>query len=351
MGNAAIALAGLARLRDPESHGRLALSITDICIANPLSERAEPLAGEILVTLARKAEEKVRIAMAAALAECDWAPHGIVRFLAFDAPAVARDIILRSLRLTEADLVELTETRSLAHRCLIAERPGISGAVSDALCHRVEPDVMRALINNATASLTETGFTRCAEFAICDSDCGETLSRRHDLPEAIARKLYATVSATVRDQLLDRFNLDPAKIAPVAEFAAEAARADDGDTSAASLIEKLQFAGKLNPGFAVKTLSEGREIVFDHAIAALCGLSVDDWRKVLALSGARTLALACRAARIDRSIYPTVLRAMQKSGRIHDGIEDQAMAGAARIFRDYTPGKAHDSLRRMADSA
>lgn len=351
MGNAAIALAGLARLRDPESHGRLALSITEICTATPLSERAEPLAGEILVTLARKAEEEVRIAMAAALAGCDWAPHGIVRFLAFDAPSVAREVILHSLRLTEDDLHELAETGSHDHRCLIAERPDISGKVSDALCHRIEPAVMRTLIGNSTAILTEAGFIRCAEYAAGDPESGETLCRRHDLPETIALKLYQTVSEAVRDQLMDRFELDPGKITPIAEFAAETARSDDADTGAARLIEKLQFAGKLNPAFAVKALSEGREVVFDHAIAALCGLSIDDWRKALGLSGARTLALACRAARIDRSIYPTVLRCMQKAGRIHDGIQEQAMSGAARVFRDYTPGKAHDSLRRLADSA
>lgn len=351
MGEAAIALAGLARLRDPESHGLLALSITDICVATPLSARAEPLAGEILITLARKAEEKVRIAMAAALADCDWAPHGIVRFLAFDAPPVARDIVLRSLRLTDDDLVELAQAGSLDHRCLIAERPGISGAVSDALCQRIEPDVMRALIANATAVLTQSGYRHCARFAGEHPESGDALCCRPDLPVHIAQQLYDTVSDAVRDQLASRFSLDHSKLATIAEFAAETARIDDDDGNAARLIEKLQFAGTLNPGFAVKCLSEGREVVFDHAIAALCGLSVSEWRKVLALSGARSLALACRAARIDRSIYPTVLRAMQKAGRVHDGIEEQAIAGAARIFRDYTPGKAHDSLRRAADSA
>tara|TARA_R110002096_G_scaffold36434_3_gene101769 strand:+ start:1660 stop:2715 length:1056 start_codon:yes stop_codon:yes gene_type:complete len=351
MGDAAIALAGLARLRDPASQGRLALGITDLCVAAPLSKRASPIAGEILVRLAEKAEQAVRIAMAEALAGCDWAPHGIIRFLAFDAPPVAREVILRSLCLTDADLIEVSDSRSEDHRCFIAQRPGLSGAVSDALCLHVEHSVLQLLASNTTATLTPKGFEQCAETALEHPQLGDALCQRPDIPERIAKKLFDSLSQAVRDQLSDRFEIDRSKLQAVAEFSSVTARVEDEDEVAARLIEKLQIAETLNPGFAVKALAEGKEILFDHALAALCGLSADDWRKVLGMSGARAIALACRAARIDRSIFPTVLRAMQHAGRVHHGIEEQAIAGAARIFRDYTPGKAHDSLRRIADSA
>jgi len=350
MSDIATALEGLARVRDPKSQGMLATGITELCVATPLTARAEPIAAELLLILARKAEESVRIAMANTLADCDWAPHDVVRFLAFDAPSIAQHVILRSLCLTEADLIEICETMGVEHRCIVADRPGISATVSEAVSRQNESDVVSALASNKTAVLTDIVFERCVSAATDIPAMGTVLSHRPDLPEAIARKLYACVSDAVRKQLTERFSLASEKLTPVTEFATESARIDTDDESAAKLIEKLQFAGTLNGGVAVKALSEGRETLFDHAIAALCGLTPEDWRKSLASSGARTIALACRAARIDRSVYPTVLKSMQNAGRVHDGIEDQAIATAARIFRDYTPGKAHDSLRRIADS-
>jgi len=344
------ALIGLAKLRDPESQGMLAMSVTEMCVSKPLSARAEPIAGELLLTLARKVEEKVRISMANILADCEWAPHGVIKFLAFDAPSVAEKIILQSIRLTDADLISLADSGSVEHRCLIAERPRISSSISDAVSLRAEPPVISILAANNTAVLSRDSFERCLEAAEDDSVIGERLSLRDDLPDDIVSQLYTHVSKVIRDQLASRYTIAPDKLDAVTEFAAESAQIEDGDDAAARLIEQMQFAGTLNGEFAIKALSEGRYIIFDHAIAYLCGLTPEDWRKTLASSGVRTIALSCRAARIDKSVFPSVLKSMQAAGRVHDGIEEQAIATAARIFRDYSPGKAHDSLRRIADS-
>jgi len=91
-------------------------------------------------------------------------------------------------------------------------------------------------------------------------------------------------------------------------------------------------------------------LLFDYAIADLCGVSVENWRAALGMSSMRATALACRAARIDTSLFPSVVRGMQKAGRIQEDLPSNAMVSAANVFQKFTPGSAHDALRRLAAS-
>lgn len=344
------ALSSLARVKDPESRAQLALGVTDICAASPLSQRAEPIADQLLLTLARKAEQRVRMAMASRLADCAWAPHEVIRFLAFDAPAVAEPIIARSLRLTEGDLISLSEDGSREHRAMIARRPNLSMAVTSALSRRSEIIVMRALAGNATAILSELACETLASCARIDDDIASILRSRPDLPQSLAEDL-ATGSAEALDSAIgETFGHSERLGNARTEEAVASALAEDDDTLARKLVEKLVAAGTLNGAFALRSLTEGNDALFDQSIAALCTISAGQWRRALAAGGVRAAALACRSARIDRSVFPTVLRGLQRSGRIQEELGDDAMTGAAQVFSSYTVGGAYDSLRRLADS-
>jgi hypothetical protein len=110
----------------------------------------------------------------------------------------------------------------------------------------------------------------------------------------------------------------------------------------------MAAAGELNGTVAVRALTDGKQLLFDYAIADLCGLTVENWRSALGVSSMRATALACRAARIDKSLFPSVVRGMQKAGRILEDLPPDAMVSAANIFQKFTPGSAHDALRRLA---
>lgn len=344
------ALSSLARVKDPASRAQLALGVTDICAASPLSRRAEPIADELLLTLARKAEQRVRMAMAARLADCAWAPHEVVRFLAFDAPAVAEPIIARSVRLTEGDLVRLADEGTRDHRVLIANRPNITIAITSALSRHSEIVVMRALAANTTASLSELACETLSACARTDAILARTLSTRPDLPEILAGEIATHIADALEDELVDEFGNGIQLDNAVKHDTVASAIADDDDTLARKLVEKLVAAGTLNGTFALRSLTEGNDALFDYSIASLCTISATQWRKALAAGGVRAAALACRSARIDRSVFPTILRGLQRSGRIQSELGEDAMTGAAKVFANYTVGSAHDALRRLADS-
>ncbi len=348
MSDIASALTQLAKVRDSESRAALALGVTDICVAKPLSNRAQPLANDILLSLAHKVEESVRVRMAAQLADCEWAPRGIVRYLAFDAPNVAAAIIARSPVLESSDLVELAETGSQQHRVLVAGRQHIGISVSDAAAALKEPDVVDRLVRNTTARLSERTMDICFDIAAGDNELARLMMDREDIPQHLVEKLTAQISAAVRDQVAEHFGLERGKLDDIGTDIAGEPAVIDEETEARKLVERMAAAGELNGTVAVRALTDGKQLLFDYAIADLCGLTVENWRSALGVSSMRATALACRAARIDKSLFPSVVRGMQKAGRILENLPPDAMVSAANIFQKFTPGSAHDALRRLA---
>jgi uncharacterized protein (DUF2336 family) len=350
MSSIGIALTQLARVRDPRSRAALAIGVTDICVAKPLTNRIEPLANDILLSLANKVEESVRIQMASRLADCDWAPRGIVRYLAFDAPSVAASVIARSQVLDADDLIELAEKGSRAHRVMIAERHHIGIAVTDAVADRSEIDVLEALSANATARMSTGTLEKCMDAAEQAPGISTNLLDRDDLPAALVERLTDEISAAVRTQVEAHFGLSHGALDHVGTRTAARETSHDEDKDARELVSRMSAAGELNGTVAVHAIAEGKIVLFDHAIADLCGVSADQWRTAVGISSVRATALACRAARIDKNLFPAVLRGMQRAGRVQPDLPPDAMVSAATVFQKYTPGSAYDALRRLAPS-
>lgn len=348
MSSIGTALTQLARVRDPQSRAALALGVTDICVAKPLTNRIEPLANDILLSLAHKVEESVRIKMAARLSECDWAPRGIVRFLAFDAPSVAASVIAKSQVLESDDLVELAQQGSREHRVLIAGRHHIGIAVSDAVAFNSEIDVLAALSANQSARLSSTTISKCIDAAGQSPDISRLLLDRDDIPSTLIERLTDEISTAVRSQVEAHFDLSPGILDSLESQNPSSAPEQDEDEEARILVARMAAAGQLKGTVAVRALADGKIVLFDHAIADLCGITADQWRTAVGISSVRATALACRAARIDKNLFPSVLRGMQRAGRVQANLSPDAMTGAANVFQKYTPGSAYDALRRLA---
>jgi uncharacterized protein (DUF2336 family) len=285
--------------------------------------------------------------MAAKLSDCDWAPRGIVRYLAFDAPSVAAAIIAKSQVLDAEDLVELAQKGSREHRVMIAGRCHIGIAVSDAVADRSEIDVLAALSANGSARLSSATLTKCIDAAEQSPDISRLLLDRDDIPAALIERLTDEISTAVRSQVEAHFDLAAGALDETGADASPQPPDEDVDEDARKLIARMAAAGELNGTVAVRALSDGKIVLFDHAIADLCGVTADQWRTAVGISSVRATALACRAARIDKNLFPSVLRGMQRAGRVQKDLPADAMSNAAKVFQKYTPGSAYDALRRL----
>jgi len=345
--NTAETLNVLAQMKDPGKRRELAMGVVDLCLAQPLSPTADPVAGELLVTLSARSDTATKAEIAAKLAPCDWAPHDIIRFLAFEPIEVSAVIIEKSSKLTQKDMIELAESGTTEHRKVLAMRANLCLAVSDTLARPGEAIVLRALANNSTAEISENTLDICLTVARDNPKLREALARRHDLTTDFATQLCIMLPENWREELYRRFGLDKDKVEALAVETALSATPEDVDKDAARRVNDAAKDGKLDGKYALDALVRGEEAVFDHAIAHLCSIKVSQWRIALAMGGVRAAAMACQAANLERTAYPVIHKALQRSGRMHQALEGDAMSAAANVFRMYGPEKAAKVLRQM----
>ena len=345
--NAVHTITHLARLRDPSKQNELAMGITDLCTAQPLSEVAGEIAGEILVMVSTKANTPSKVHMAEKLAVCRWAPHSIIRHLAFEEIEVASLVIKKSKTLTEKDMVDLARDGSRDHRRTLAARPNLALVVTDILAEPAEAPILRALANNDTAEISENTLDICLTVAKDNPKLREALARRHDLSTEFATQLCIMLPENWREEMYRRFGLDKAKVEKLTIETALSATSESKDEEAAKTVADAIEAGRLTGDFALTAIKAGNIPVFDHAIAHLCSITPAQWRVALAMNGVRAAAMACQAAELNRGAYPIIHKALMKAGRIHQVLEGDAMTAAANVFRMYGADKASKVLRQM----
>ena len=334
-------------MRDPDKRHQLALGVTDMCIAQKLSDTAEPVAGELLVTLSSTAHTDTQKAMAEKLSNCEWAPHAALRFLGTRDLEIASIIITKGKGLSDEDMIHIAQTASPDHRLILAKRSNLRVRVTDTLAQPGEAQVLRALADNDTAEISEGTLDICLTVARSNPKLREALARRHDISDDYATQLCIMLPESWREELCRRFGLDKSRVEDLTVEAALKVSDEGTDNEAAKLVHEAAKEGRLNGQFALKALKSGQEAVFDHAIAELCKVTVSQWRVALAMGGVRAAALACQAAGLDRTAYPTVHKGLRHFGRMHQALEGDAMSSAANVFRMYGPEKAAKVLRQL----
>jgi hypothetical protein len=120
---------------------------------------------------------------------------------------------------------------------------------------------------------------------------------------------------------------------------------DPPGDSAQKLIEKMAASGQLKAGFLMRVLSQGQLDLFDLAFARLLNVELTRFRKAFYEGGARLVALSCRAAGIDRSVFPTVFNLSRQAHGQAVTLNGPDMQVADAIFSGFTRQTAMDELR------
>jgi uncharacterized protein (DUF2336 family) len=112
------------------------------------------------------------------------------------------------------------------------------------------------------------------------------------------------------------------------------------------LIDKLEAAGQLRPGYLLRALREGRASLFTSALATLGSYKAEHVRKAIAANRSDLLALACAGVGIDRSVFPTMISLVQG---LHQG-KPACAAGSAWMTEAFTkmPEVAAEAFRTGA---
>lgn len=354
----------LARSRDPGDRERLLTGIIELCEASetvgaPTDPDIQRLLDSIFMTLVVEAERDIRQRLAERLADAAWAPSALINILALDEIEIARPIIARSPVLQDHDLIRLLVQSTLEHQIEVARRPRLSASVVEAILARDEPAVLTALASNDTAELSQDGLRRLVDRAREIVALRSPLARHARLSADLAEQLYLWVGRSLRDALIVRFHLDPQVMDAAVDEALRAAHsgevpADDGvveneaerEEMERSLVEKLDAAGQLRPGYLLRVLREGRLPLFVMALARLGAFEPDQVRRAIDSNRPELLALACSAVSIDRSVFPTILEHVRQLNGGRPGGGEEGARRASSAFGPFTPDIAGMAFRQ-----
>jgi uncharacterized protein (DUF2336 family) len=120
------------------------------------------------------------------------------------------------------------------------------------------------------------------------------------------------------------------------------------DSSARKVTEKLASSGQLRASYLMRVLRQGQMELFDHGFATLLQLDVEPVRKALYRDSPQTLALACRAAGIDRSAFATVFQLCRHRKACTTVLSDSDHDAIQAIFALTPKGAALERLRAEA---
>lgn len=307
----------------------------------PRSAAEDQLYDDVLTGLTFEMETAVRAELSARFALSPTAPRGLIRRLASDEMAVAEAVLRSSPVLTDEDLLGVVRSRSQAHLRAVSERATVSEAVSDAIVERGDDETLGTLLRNDGARLSRSANETAVERAKANPALHEATVRRQSLPADLLNEMYFVVEARLRQQILEQnASMDP----DLLESALSAGRArvatEDGALPAdysecLAYVEELKAANQLTPTMLARFLRSGSRTPFLIALAQLADVDFHTASQIVEKKELDALAVICKAADLDRSLFLTF-------AVVIIGSEDNAMGKA------HTYAKLYANLQRDA---
>ncbi len=346
-------LLALAREKSEQARSHLFEVMGDLFMdqARILTVQERALMVDILEKLITEVSHDIRARLSQRLATASNIPRELALLLANDEIDVAAPILMQCKALQQVDLIEVVHQRSRQHMLAIAMRRDLGFQVSDALVDSGDVDVIRTLLENQDAELSEATLAYIVEQSRSIDDFQGPLVRRDDLPRDLAVKMCYWVSAALRLFILDKFKVDANElddlIEPALRDEVKAVEERPSESEAAErLATELRRSGKLTPRLMIQALRRGEVQLFEAMFAELSHLRLALVRRLLYEDGGEGLAVMARANDLAREEFATIFLLSRKT-RPGSGVTDPAALGKALAFFDkITPDNARQVSNR-----
>ncbi|WP_085906750.1 DUF2336 domain-containing protein [Kiloniella majae] len=282
-----------------------------------LSELERALMTDILGKLISDVEQLVRQALSEELASTKTVPHELILMLANDDIEVARPILMNSNILQDQDLVDIIKSRTHQHQLSIALRNELSRDVSDALVNTGKKDVIKALLENKNASISELTLEYLADQSRRIDDFQEPLVNREDLPAHLAERMYWWVSAALRSHILKNFPVDIQEIdnkiqSGIHKLVDQDRVSPQPHAPATQLAQKLKQNNLLTVDSLVQALRQGEVELFESMLCEMSGFRPGGLRKALYETKGEGIAILCLAMGIPKQTFATIFLLSRK---------------------------------------
>lgn len=339
--------------RDKSAAGRKAFAeaFSEIFMAEGavLSEPERALMFDILHRMVHDIEMALRRTVAERWAAAPDMPRDLALVLANDEIEVAYPMLTLSTVLLDEDLIEVVRNRSVEHQIAVARRDNIPESVSDVLVETRNEDVVCTLLRNASARITSATMEYLVEESRRVNAFQEPILQRVDLDPHLAQRMVYWVSAALRQYIVDNFPIDPAVVDDAFETTASAiirsepARAESKSEKLAGVLDE---EGATGVNLLISALRDGETRLFVAVFCKMTDLKAALVMDMLQEPGGEGLAIACKAAGIDRehfaAIYGLIRRAHgEPQVRLRREIQ------AARQRYDETPDEIANEIARQ----
>jgi uncharacterized protein (DUF2336 family) len=304
--------ADVARLLDdssPRARAQTTAKIAAEFDAASLSEAERQIAEQIFRTLVKDTEVLVREALSAHLKSTPELPHDVALALARDVDSVALPVLKFSEVLTDDDLIGIVRGQEPAKQVAIAQRSGVSEAVSDALVETGNEAAVAQLVGNEGAELSEGALDRVIEDFKDSTSVSDSLARRPNLPPIIAERVVSALTERLQAYLVSKHDVSADVASTLIFQARERATVtliDYGSSEAEleNLIDQLHHKERLTPSLLLRALCVGDLNFFERAMSKLTDLPLQNVRILIHDKGMLGLEPLYLRARMPKSLFP-----------------------------------------------
>jgi uncharacterized protein (DUF2336 family) len=266
---------------------------------------------DVLGQLAGEMEEAVRVELAQRMAVAQKAPASLIRNLANDSIAVAEPLLSQPGALSLDDQMQVARTQGEEHLRALSRRPGVAVSVTDLIVERGDDETLNVLLRNDAATLSRESHEAIVDRAQANPELHEAVIGRHSLPVDLLNEMYFVVEARLRDQILERNSqVDPAELEAALAVSRKKVAMSDGALPpdyalAEAAVAALRKRGAITPQALAGMLRSKEMTRFLVALASLADVDFNTARRILDKKELDALAIICKAADFDRSLFLT----------------------------------------------
>jgi uncharacterized protein (DUF2336 family) len=309
------------------------------------------IAGDLLLEILIESDVAARELCARRLQEMSQAPKRLLRFLALDAPHVAKIILSDNKAFDDADLAYVIANGGTPHRVAVAMRREIGPSVASAIGESGDAAAMKALLANNTAKLSERSVELIVSASRKATELCPLLITREELRPAHALAMFWWSASAERRQILLRFSAERTLLIDMCAdiFRYAATDTDPVVRKALQVIERrqrnraaIQNSAHENLEAAITAASQrGMDADSSIDISNLSGIKPSTGERIFQDPGGEGLAILCKATGLKRQFLRELWTALDRDGtertaqfdRVSEIYESIAVAKAQTVLR------------------
>lgn len=325
--------------------------------ASRISPQNRALAGDILIDLLFQVGDEERLLCAKRLVATTDAPRRLMRYLAQCRIEVAQCLLEANTSYDASDLIDLVRVTKIEHRLIIAERRMVPVTVSDALIHCGETEVLRRLLLNQGAQISELGMDNLIQLSQQNEDLCPLIAKREELRPSQAMAMFWWCDGPVRRAMFSKQAADRMIIIEqCSDVFSQFTEADYQDVIARKTLQVIERRQRNRAALEKSDFESLEEAIAAAAqegltpekmqeIGYLCGIKPLCMAKLMSDLGGEGIAVLCKATGLKRKSLKDLWLAMRRPLETEPGKVHPQLSYVLETFDVLSVMKAQTVLR------